>query len=103
MVKDFEQEIANHKKAIEDLLAEKEAFEKKTPDQRLAIALHDALCRWNHTDGCGWFYEVYKDVDDWTGHAHARWLENANKVRGLLPGMDGETIVRVSRAIKNLS
>ncbi|HSX00826.1 MAG TPA: hypothetical protein VLF67_01175 [Candidatus Saccharimonas sp.] len=27
-----------------------------TPEQRVAELLHRQLCRWNHTDSCGWHY-----------------------------------------------
>jgi len=42
--------------------------------------MHNRLCRWNHTDGCGWHYEVKDGIHDWNSHDHARWLRNANLV-----------------------
>lgn len=103
MPKDFQKEIENHQRAIEELYAEWAAFKAQTPDQQLATVLHDAMCRWNHTDGCSWFYEVHKDVDDWTGSTHERWVKKAKDVRAMLPPeTDNDTIVRIARAVGGL-
>lgn len=40
----------------------------------LAIRAHDALCAWNHTDGCGWGYEIHNGVHNWNGTAHVQAL-----------------------------
>lgn len=55
---------------------------KRTPEQNLAIALHDLLCTWNHTNGCGWFYEVKGDVHDFSrsSGAHGVYLAKARKL-----------------------
>ena len=34
--------------------------EQKTPEQ-VAELLHDAMCGWNHTDGCDWFYGTWEN------------------------------------------
>lgn len=34
----------------------------KPDDIRLAEALHQRFCHWNHTDGCGWHYEKWSDT-----------------------------------------
>lgn len=103
MVKDFDAEIAEHQRAIKELDAERAAFGAMTEDQQLAMSLHDAFCRWNHTDGCGWFYEVHKGIDDWDGHSHARWLTNVKAVRAQLPAdYTNETIIKVVRSVRNL-
>ena len=47
---------------------------------RSAIEMHEAMCTHNHTDGCGWFYEVSNGVHDWGGE-HARWLGKAAKIQ----------------------
>ena len=51
-----------------------------TPTHHLAILLHDRLCKWNHTDGCGWHYFVRDGVHDWNEHAHQEYLRRANRV-----------------------
>ena len=37
----------------------------------LATKLHDLLCKFNHTDGCGWFYEFSNGEPNWNMLAHA--------------------------------
>lgn len=64
-------------------------------DKRLAIELHELLCRTDHTQGCEWFY----NQNDWTGYAHVRYLEKAQDV---LSGtrMELDAIVTVVKALK---
>lgn len=64
----------------------KRELDTSTPTHHLAIAMHHRLCRWNHTDGCGWHYEIRDGIHDWSGHDHARWLRNANMVMRLIEG-----------------
>jgi hypothetical protein len=49
------------------------------PVRQLASKLHSYLCTNNHTDGCGWFYEMHADTktDDWNGRTHGRYLQKA--------------------------
>lgn len=57
---------------------------RRKPLRAIAKGAHDLLCRWNHTDGCGWGYEEGSDPDSdacWSGHAHSRWL---GAVEGIL-------------------
>ena len=42
----------------------------------MATYLHDRFCVWNHTDGCGWYYEN----DSWTGYSHKKWLITAQEI-----------------------
>jgi len=56
------------------------AAKLESPDQQLAKELHSMLCTWNHTDGCGWFYEIKNDQDDWNGHSHGEYLKKAQKL-----------------------
>jgi len=60
--------------------AEQAAME---PIKNLVIRAHDILCRWNHTDGCGWGYEVEnygQRKHNWEAFAHRRWLEHYHKL-----------------------
>lgn len=69
-------ENLRRKKMIED-----EAAKLLTPDQKLAIELHNFMCTWNHTDGCGWHYEIRGNVHSWDrGSAHDNWLGKARKI-----------------------
>jgi hypothetical protein len=51
--------------------------EKEPTLHDLVIEYHDCNCKWNHTDGCSWHYEINRGVHDWSGKgsAHAEWLE----------------------------
>lgn len=102
MVRDFQAEIAKREEEIAAIKREQQAFESQTPDQMLAANLHSALCRWNHEDQCGWFYEIHKAIDDWNGSTHRSWLAKADNVRKLLPGLDDQTIVKVTAAIRSI-
>ena len=46
----------------------------------LAIKLHDKLCRWNHTDGCAWYYFIKDGVHDWSESSHKAYLVKAHRV-----------------------
>lgn len=72
--------IQELKKQIADLEAEDAAIKAMTPEQQLALTLHNKLCRWNHTDGCGWFYEMKNGIDDWNRSAHGEYLTKARTV-----------------------
>lgn len=87
-------DLASRISALEDQLEnlrrqkmiEDEAAKRLTPDQQLAIQLHEKLCTANHTDGCGWHYEIRDSVHDWAEgkhenwNEHSRWLGKARKV-----------------------
>lgn len=62
------------------LAAAQDEMNGMTPEQRIAIRLHDTTCRWNHTDGCGWFYEFKDKQHDWSGSSHKSYLEKAFKL-----------------------
>jgi hypothetical protein len=71
-------------------LENEERSRKLEPLKNLVIRAHDILCGWNHTDGCGWHYEIDdKGQHIWTGYAHARWLShyeqltNGEKSKGI--------------------
>ncbi len=67
---------------IEEL--EKKLAHAPSSDEGLADILHELICHWNHTDGCGWFYE------DWAalrpGSTRAGWLDKARKLRAYAEG-----------------
>ena len=80
-------EIKKLEEQLNKLKAEAVAFDNLTPDQKMAVALHDMLCRHNHTDGCGWYYEMKygqhnEQVDDWDGPEHGVYMQKALMLRG---------------------
>lgn len=84
---------------------ELKALEVPESIQELAVVLHDAYCRYNHTDGCGWFYEIRNGKTDWTGWAHDRWsgyAKEANEVRESL-GMTMEQTLDFIKRMKRFA
>lgn len=76
---------ADIKKREQELVAAKEQLKKaklESPDKQLAKELHNMLCYWNHTDGCGWFYEFKDNQHDWTAYAHGQYLLKAQNLIG---------------------
>lgn len=69
--------IKELEKQIAALRTEDERLAAMLPEQRLAISLHSLLCHYNHIDGCSWEYEGSKNIPEWTGHAHSRYLTKA--------------------------
>lgn len=55
----------------EDLLPE---------NQRMAILLHEKLCKYDHTDQCSWYYEIDGIEHDWNRYQHKEYLEKADKL-----------------------
>jgi len=97
------EDLARQKEEILAKLTDIEAEEARllaaSDDVELAEALHDMLCHWNHTDGCGWFYEFKDGEANWDGWAHERYLKKARGVMKELPDMDVSQILRVAKAI----
>lgn len=75
-------EIARRKQELAELEQKLEAAKAEAEPENIQLArkLHSLLCQWNHTDGCGWFYEFKDKQEDWTGHAHAEYLGKARKL-----------------------
>lgn len=70
------QELAEVTERIEEKQQEQT---KLTPAHALAEELHAKLCRHNHTDGCGWFYDNWhKPLADFS--ARKQYLEMAQKM-----------------------
>jgi hypothetical protein len=87
-IEKLQNEIAEQNVKLEALKRAQEELALQAPEYQLAIRLHDSFCRWNHTDGCGWHYEITKGVHDWNGHSHGSWLKKARRV---LTDCDNET------------
>lgn len=79
-VSDLTAEIERRKQELAKLETQLEVLKTEPEDVQLARQLHGMLCQWNHTDGCGWFYEFKDDQDVWTGHAHSNYLTKARKL-----------------------
>ena len=54
-------------------------IEQLDPDKVLAMIIHTAKCRYNHTDECSWYCEMTNSVDDWNGYSHKEYLTKSRK------------------------
>lgn len=92
-------QIDTEREALERKLAELDDAEQTlasmTPDQILAQTLHESWCRFNHTDGCGWMYEMDKSGDNWGGSAHTQWLNKARKIIAKFPGLTTQEVLEI--------
>lgn len=76
----YSEEILRLQAQIRTLEKEQAAFDALSEEKQLAIILHDLMCTWNHTDGCGWCYEFSGGVHNFSGQAHKDWLEKAKEL-----------------------
>lgn len=79
----------------------KEDYSKRSKEQSLAIALHENFCRWDHNDGCSWFYEIKNGVRNWSAFTHERYLEKAVKITENFPKLDTHELVQATLIAKN--
>lgn len=66
--------------------------------EQLAVFLHEHLCSANHTDGCGWYYEIDGIADNWLGWVHKKYLDMAKRI--MEECSDIETIKSIILAMK---
>jgi len=76
-VSSIDKKIAELEAEKAKLIEEQKHLTALTLDQQVAIVLHDRLCRWNHTDGCGWFYFIKNGVPTWQEHSQQDYLKKA--------------------------
>lgn len=87
-LRNYDEEISKLEKELKDLKQEKLEYDLLSNDKKLAIAIHSVQCTWNHTDGCGWYYESW----DNPSYSKKRYLEKANN---MLEEMDFEQAMKV--------
>jgi len=75
---EIEEKIKKHKAELAQLEKNLDVLKLESPERQLARELHNIVCTLNHGDGCGWFYEMKNQQDDWTGYAHGQYLKKAN-------------------------
>ena len=90
-----QERIRQVREELADLEQQLEILQRENPDQQLARELHQVCCNANHTDGCGWFYEVHKGVDDWSGNIHFEWLKQARAVMKVCRDEKVEPVVAI--------
>jgi len=68
----------------------------------LAEAMHTSLCRWNHTDGCSWWYENER-ADKWEkGWAHSKYLKGAEAMANRLQASSQLSVKQIIAVIEDL-
>ena len=100
----IKEEIAAHQKQLQELEQQLSEAESQAPIYQLAIELHNVLCRANHIDDCGWFYEKKNRIDDWNGHSHRQYLKKAEAItkQAEADGLDVETAIRYYKLVRAL-
>lgn len=74
-----------------------------TPAEILAVDLHRHLCHWDHTDGCGWEYEITGAGEhSWGGMSHERWLAKAKSLLTRFPNLDVNQTGQLLQALREL-
>lgn len=78
-VADFDRAIAEMQEKREKAARDEAIFKALPLNKRVAIVLHGNHCHANHTDGCGWFYEIPRSGEhDFNGSTHRHWLSRAD-------------------------
>jgi hypothetical protein len=96
----YSEQIKKLEIELADLKEKDLEFSKLPRDHQLAICLHDSTCRWNHTDGCSWGYEIDPNYPGgtWNGPEHSRYLDKAHKLIQKFPNLTNEDIIGVITA-----
>ncbi len=87
-------EIADLTRKLADAKADLDELNQMPEIKEVATELHELLCHWNHTDGCGWFY----DKGDWSEYSRKEYLEKAEAVLAIT---DTDTVLKVIKASRN--
>lgn len=57
---DNSKQITELEEKLARLKSEQEEYDLLSEDKKLAEFIHQQTSRFNHTDGCGWFYESWR-------------------------------------------
>ncbi len=86
-------------KALKDELESLEEEEKRIDilggEYKIAEYLHEELCRLDHTDVCGWYY----DKGDWSESSRKKYLKKASELIDM--GLTDEQIVKLTEIFKD--
>lgn len=79
-INDLQDRISQLEADLNKARDELDRAQKQDPIYLLAEQLHDRLCKFNHTDGCSWFYEVKGSEPNWAAWAHDKYLAHAHRL-----------------------
>jgi len=104
IIENIESDIEKQKQILKDLEAKLKETKLQSPDKLLAAELHGMLCTYNHTDGCGWYYEFKDKQDLWDRHAHGEYLIKAQKLIGKCSvlKLDPKSAIEIFKMVKSL-
>lgn len=86
-----------------ELIEAENSSHELTPPQILAIDLHSTLCHSDHTEACGWEYEIKGRTEhQWDRYTHERYLTKAEALLARFPGLDVAFAGDLIRAIREL-
>ena len=80
-IQNAKDELRKAQEKLAKLEQDKKKFEGLSDEQRFGELIHVSQCRWNHTDGCGWYYESW----DKHGYSRGEYLDKAIKILNEVP------------------
>lgn len=89
-INEIDKKIAELKNQIQEWELKKAKYEKMPRNYRLAEALHDVQCTWNHADGCGWYYESWENP----GFSRQEYLKKANEMLNEMTFEDAMKVIK---------
>lgn len=75
---DNSKKIAELEEKLAQLKSEQEEYDLLSEDKKLAEFIHQQTCRFNHTDGCGWYYESWRQPSSTS--TRAGYLKKATNI-----------------------
>jgi hypothetical protein len=101
-IEEIDRMIAEHERDLQVLKERKKEYLEMdvisdTPAGKLAIALHEKMCKNDHTEYCSWYYFARDGKHDWSEFAHNQYL---TKARGIInQGFDVDNVISVLKVI----
>lgn len=89
---ELELDLAKAEEALARARAAVKARQKLTPEQALAVDLHEMDCRMKGSMECGWGWEK-----DWNGHEHSRYMRQAIKMLAVADAGTVRKIIAIYR------
>lgn len=93
---ELEQELKRLNSKLKDEVEAEQAAKIDKEQKQVADLLHSLLCKWNHTDGCGWYYHTSPSDYLRTNGDKNSYYVMAGKV---LANRDADTVITVLQLI----
>lgn len=89
-IESINNEIQKLQSQIEELEKQKKTLLNMSLEHRIAVELHSLLCKSNHEDQCGWYYEIKNNEHNWNGYAHLSYYGKAVRFLNICKKYDFE-------------